>query len=214
MGAPDTTLAGNEVMPDNLIAAVAKQAGFDGNDLVIAVAVAIGESGGRPRAMGPKNSNGSQDFGLWQINYPAHAALFDQPGGSTSWIDPRKNAQWARTVWSGRGGSWAPWTVYNSGNYRLHMNRAKTGVDNIGNEVQVKEWIGTVLRTEMREQLNEQATDPISEIIALAGKALDPKTWVSIGLILAGALMLLLVGWRLMKDNVPTPAKLLKGVLK
>jgi hypothetical protein len=109
------------------IAQYAAAAGFTGEDLVIAVAVALAESGGRVDADNTGlNRDGSTDYGLWQINSVHRASGFDPSRA----FDPSYNAAWAQTVFSNAGASWTPWTTYKSGAYRQHLDVAReaTGI--------------------------------------------------------------------------------------
>jgi surface antigen len=90
------------------IAVVAHTAGFAGNALVMAIAIAMAESGGNA-AVQHLNSDGSTDIGLWQIN-TVHTQY------SRSLLpDPVYNARAAYAI-SGGGASWRAWcTAYNDG---------------------------------------------------------------------------------------------------
>lgn len=107
------------------IAELAQRAGFRGDDLATAVAVAQGESGGRPwvNAFGPEDSRG-----LWQINVAAHADKFDVD----RLYEPQYNAYAARAVWAEAKGfgwdPWRPWSVYTSGAYHEHLPEARRAV--------------------------------------------------------------------------------------
>lgn len=101
-----------------IAAVAAKHAGFTGTDLVVAVAVAGAESGWNPTATN-LNTDGSTDFGMWQIN-SVHADLL----ASADWRDPFANAVMAHKVWADAGGSWTPWTTFVSGAYQAHMGEA------------------------------------------------------------------------------------------
>ena len=108
------------------IALVAQKAGFTGHDLVIAVAVALAESGGNANAKGDVAIGGS--FGLWQIYCVAHPYLIPPwDPNSVAWYDPYQNAQWAYRV-SG-GSNWKPWSTFIHGTYLSHMAEAQAGVD-------------------------------------------------------------------------------------
>jgi hypothetical protein len=100
-------------------AMAARRAGFAGADLVVAVAVAGAESGWVPDATNA-NTNGSTDFGLWQIN-SVHATIL--AGGD--WRDPYDNARMAYRVWAEAGRAWTPWVTYNTGAYRSHLPTAR-----------------------------------------------------------------------------------------
>ena len=107
----------------SLAASAAFAAGFRGNDLVMAVAVAGAESSYRPTV---RNSIGAS--GLWQILQSAHQELFDR----YNWRDPEQNALMAMSVWSAAGRSWSPWTTFTGGAYRAHLAEARAGRDRSG----------------------------------------------------------------------------------
>jgi hypothetical protein len=118
------------------IAAVAKGAGFSGQSLQIAVAVALAESGGNPRAHNRVPPDDS--YGLWQINMlgslgPARRKQFGLSSNSQL-FDPSTNARAAWAI-SNRGTNWRPWSVYLFGQYRLQMARAAEGVKAAGGAV-------------------------------------------------------------------------------
>ncbi len=105
---------------DTDLAEFAYNAGFaDGgaDNLAIAVAIALAESGGRDDAT-HDNPNGSTDYGLWQIN-SVHTDIL----GSGDWRDPQVNARMARVVYEQSGAKFTPWSTYNSGAYRLFLAR-------------------------------------------------------------------------------------------
>ncbi len=106
----------------NDIARVARQAGFTGNGLVWAVAVALAESGGRTDAVGT-NVTGSKDRGLWQINNRAHPDVSDAEA-----LNPLSNAKAAYKISSG-GKNWRPWSAYNNGRAATFLPRARTAVN-------------------------------------------------------------------------------------
>lgn len=111
-----TTLTAQE------IAGAAQQAGFTGQDLVIAVAVAFAESSGETTQVHP-NDDGSTDYGLWQIN-TVHGSLLNQGDK----FNPIDNARMAYTVW--RDSGWGAWTTYNTGAYLPYMARAQLAAGN------------------------------------------------------------------------------------
>ncbi|MFC6088528.1 type VII secretion target [Saccharothrix lopnurensis] len=118
----------SELSPEE-IARHAHAAGFRGEDLTIAVAVALAESGGDPRAHNDTPPDNS--YGLWQINMlgsmgPARRREFGL-GSNRELFDPRENAKAANRI-SGDGRSWTPWTTYTSGKYRRHLDEARRGV--------------------------------------------------------------------------------------
>lgn len=118
------------------IARVAQEAGFSGSALQIAVAVALGESGGNTHAHNAVPPDDS--YGLWQINMigslgPARRRQFGLSSNSQL-FDPATNARAAYAIAS-RGSNFGPWSVYTNGTYRLHMPRAAEGVRRAGGAV-------------------------------------------------------------------------------
>lgn len=110
-------------------AAAAARAGFKGEALVVAVAVAGAESGWNPGATN-SNTNGSTDYGMWQIN-SVHATLL----ASGDWRDPYQNAAMAKRVYDDALG-WGPWVAYTSGAYAKHLPAARGAVAGADTAVQ------------------------------------------------------------------------------
>ncbi|MFJ6675615.1 type VII secretion target [Actinosynnema sp. NPDC091369] len=112
------------------IARHAHDAGFRGQDLTIAVAVALAESGGDPRAHNATPPDNS--YGLWQINMlgamgPARRREFGLES-NRELFDPAENARAANKI-SGDGRSWTPWSTYTNGAYKRHLDEARRGVE-------------------------------------------------------------------------------------
>lgn len=125
------------------------------DDAVVAVAIALAESGGRPDAAGDHLSifdlgyrryaerwacNGYTSWGLWQIHLPAHRdrlrALVgsDNPCDWAGWLsDPDNNARVAYQISQdslvATGSRWRPWTTYNTGAYLSYIDAAAFAVD-------------------------------------------------------------------------------------
>lgn len=108
------------------IAALAKEAGFPASQIPIAVAVAFAESGGSTTIVSKPNTDGSVDKGLWQINSKAHADLLSR----YDYSNPHDNAKMAFIIWSQAGNKWTPWTTFNTGSYRLYLNKGNAGAGN------------------------------------------------------------------------------------
>ena len=107
------------------IAQYASNAGFEGDDLVTAVAIALAESSGNPGAVG---DNGTS-IGLWQIHYTVHPE-FD----SNQLTDPQYNANSAYSLYSRRGNSFNDWSTYTvevNGvfPYTKYLDMAQAGVN-------------------------------------------------------------------------------------
>lgn len=101
------------------IQAYAATAGFTGNDLATAVAIALAESGGNPSAVGDTSlapANGPS-IGLWQINIGSRA---NPQYASANLADPQTNANAAFALYSARG--FQPWSTYTNGAYQAFLN--------------------------------------------------------------------------------------------
>ena len=115
-----TTFSGvfNSLTGGNLtfaqIQSYASNAGFSGDDLNTAVAIALAESSGNPNAAGDPTLGGS--YGLWQVNLKAHPEYTAQ-----QLYDPQTNANAAFTVYSVAQSSFTPWTTFNSGAYEAYL---------------------------------------------------------------------------------------------
>ncbi len=88
------------------VAQIALNAGFRGESLAIAVAIAMAESRLNPRAFRAEADNplGGRDRGLWQINSKANP----QYANDEEMFDPTKNAAAAWALSNG-GTNWKPW---------------------------------------------------------------------------------------------------------
>lgn len=87
-----------------------RRAGGPAGAQAVAAAVALAESGGNPGASN-RNTNGTIDRGLWQIN-SIHGAL--------STFDVMSNARAAVRISSG-GRNWQPWVTFWNGAYRRFL---------------------------------------------------------------------------------------------
>ncbi|WP_158882641.1 transglycosylase SLT domain-containing protein [Amycolatopsis anabasis] len=107
------------------IAQHAYRAGFRGQGLTTAVAVALAESGGNTRAHNgtpPDNS-----YGLWQINMlgsmgPERRRQYHL-SSNNELFNAADNARVAYQI-SGHGKNWGPWSTYTNGAYRKHLSQA------------------------------------------------------------------------------------------
>lgn len=122
------------------IAKLAYNAGFRGEDVKWAVAVALAESGGDAGAVNNKNRDGSVDRGLWQINSVHVGSGFDV----TKAFDPAYNATWAKRIHQSAGNTWKPWyahtprgAAYGSGPAKNHLPRATSAVATMGADTTV-----------------------------------------------------------------------------
>lgn len=110
-------------LSDTQIAQVAANAGFTGEALVTAIAIALAESSGNA---GNTSGDGGTSWGLWQIHWTVHPQ-FDR----NQLLDPNYNAAAAYQL-SGGGTSFYPWSTWRFGQYRNYINRARTAAASIG----------------------------------------------------------------------------------
>lgn len=107
--------------------ALAAGAGFTGDDLVTAVAVALAESGGNPQAYNPEVTahapQGYGSFGLWQIYLKAHPEFQGQ-----NLFDPQTNAAAAYSVYAAAGNSFRPWSTFTSSAYVAHVDAVQAAL--------------------------------------------------------------------------------------
>lgn len=111
----------------NSIANYAQNAGFAGNDLITAIAIALAESSGNPNAYNPETAAGTPvgkgSYGLWQIYLNAHPEFSGQ-----NLYDPQTNANAAYSIYSGAGESFSAWSTFNSGAYQAQLAVAQSQV--------------------------------------------------------------------------------------
>jgi hypothetical protein len=89
---------------------LARAAGWTFQEATTAVAVSIAEDGsGDPAAMSGRNTDGSFDFCLWQVNSRWHQRF----GGTAALADPFTCAQAAHTIYGIQG--WCAWSTFERG---------------------------------------------------------------------------------------------------
>ena len=103
----------------------ARGAGFSPDEAVTATAIAVAESGGRPRAHNPNPPDDS--YCLMQINMlgrlgPDRRARFHLRS-NTDLYHPPTCMRVAYGI-SAAGSNWRPWTTYTRGTYRQYLARA------------------------------------------------------------------------------------------
>lgn len=101
----------------------ASNAGFVGDDLTTAVAIALAESSGDTGAYNPETKAGAAEgkgsYGLWQIYLTAHPEY-----EGVNLYDPQTNANAAYSIFLAAGG-FNPWSTYKSGAYEAHLQEAQ-----------------------------------------------------------------------------------------
>ena len=104
---------------------LAYDAGFRGDNLRMAVAVALAESGGNPNAYNAElaagTAPGAGSRGLWQIYGTAHPQY-----NSSIAFDPIVNARGAYEIYKQAGNRFTPWSTFNNGMAVSIYNSLKT----------------------------------------------------------------------------------------
>ena len=100
--------------------AAARRAGFSAAESVTATAISLAEDSSRMLHATNHNSDGSTDFGPWQINSVHLTPQFVSTYGNV--FNLQDNARMAYAVYQSQG--WHAWSTYNSGAYRAHLKAA------------------------------------------------------------------------------------------
>jgi hypothetical protein len=159
------------------IADAARNAGWSGADVTTATAIALAESGGAPGAT-HHNTNGTTDYGLWQIN-SVHASALAQG----DWRVPADNARMAHKVWADAGNSFTPWVTFTNGAYKGKVAQAsdQSGLGSVGG------LVGNVV--------DGSLLGPLSGPLDLLGKALTTLTsvefWRRAGMLILGGMLIM-----------------------
>ena len=170
------------------IAGYAQAAGFPPQEIETATAVALAESGGETTATN-KNTNGSIDYGLWQIN-TVHGSLLTQGDK----FNPLDNARMAYTVWNGAGKKWTPWTVYKTGAYLAQKGAATLGAANpsppaeAGADVNATQ-AGLIPTASPLDVLGPLGT-ALGSIVETFNRLTSGGLWLRIGAFMVGSLLI------------------------
>jgi len=111
----------------NSLRALCQWAGWRGQDLNIAVAVATAESKGNARALGDTTITTPKwgpSVGLFQIRtlkHPGDYSGVDAKRVYSKLFDAEYNAQLAHSIWKKDG--WRPWSTYTSGAYKQYLGK-------------------------------------------------------------------------------------------
>lgn len=181
--------------------AAAERAGFTPAQSVVAAAIAMAESGGESAAVGPTNSNGTRDYGAWQIN-SVHASIL----ASGDWRNLDDNARMAKRVFDMQG--FKAWTVFNTGGYRSHLSAAESATTSKVSKASTVSPLPSVTPTASSNPLTSVG-DAVSALSTLP-QTLDK--WGSAFAIIVGAIFLVVVGLALIfrreaADTAKTVAK-------
>jgi Lysozyme like domain len=116
------------------VAALAYDAGWRGNNVITATAIAHAESGNRTDAVGPTLSCGQGAQGLFQINVCVNHC--------SNPTDPKANTACAYRVFRSQG--WNAWSTYKSGAYKQYIMDATQAYQGAGNQSQVNEILKSI----------------------------------------------------------------------
>jgi cell wall-associated NlpC family hydrolase len=110
---------------------ILQQAGFSGQSLNTAYAIAMAESGGNARAFNGNTSTGDQSYGLFQINMlggmgPERRKQFGLSSNDDLY-NALENARVAYKMSKG-GTDWSPWSTYKRGDYKKYMGQSGAAV--------------------------------------------------------------------------------------
>lgn len=142
---------GGEITGGNAgLLSILKKAGFKGQGLKTAYAVAMAESGGRRTAHNPNAKTGDNSYGLFQINMlgsmgPARRKQYGLKSNEQL-FDPLTNAKIAYKMSKG-GTNWQPWSAYKNGSYKKHLGALRTTKAPNGQQVVLgptTSWNGSV----------------------------------------------------------------------
>jgi hypothetical protein len=161
------------------IASVLKQAGWPAQELPLAVAIVLGESGGRTDARGDESlmtATWGPSIGLFQIR----SVKAERGKGTTrdelANLDPLTNARHALTIRKSQG--FAAWTVFNTKAYAQFMGKALLGVANPSNILpDLPNPVGDTI-------------DGLNSIKDTVAFIVDPKNWVRVGMFFLGTILM------------------------
>jgi hypothetical protein len=170
------------------IYALARDAGFTAGQGVTMTAIALAESGG-DTAVTHRNTNGSLDVGLWQIN-SIHGY------SESAMKDPFQNAKAAKAIHAKQG--YNAWTVFKSGAYNRQLPAALSGVPSSGTSLSsilagiktlasVGDDVAGAIPGQLAELTGAKAAMSALELVSRAGTWInDPRNWLRIVYVMIG----------------------------
>lgn len=182
---------------------------------VTATAVALAEHGGSVNpAATHRNSDGSIDTGVWQIN-SVHRRT--HPEWTVAWLQVPENNARAMEVVSGGGSNWQPWSTFRDGKYRSYLAQARTAVEATSGstgDLSISERLGDVVGG-----VGDIASNPLDVLSDVAGAITggfgavvefvnrigawitDPHNWIRVGYVIGGGLLVVAAGAALAGDT-------------
>ncbi len=128
-------MAEKKMLSDSELANLLYEAGFRGDRLKTAFAVAKAESNARPKAYNPPSNNtGDDSYGIFQINMigdlgPDRRKRYNLERDEDL-FDPARNARVAFEM-SNKGKDWGAWTTYTGGKYKQFMKDADKALESL-----------------------------------------------------------------------------------
>jgi len=118
------------VTPLNVIAEYLRAAGFDGDALVLMLAITLGESSGDPYSHGDRHITDDKwgdSVGWFQVRTVHAQKGSGGPRDVDALLDPRHQADAAWRISAG-GTNFVPWGAYTNGSYKKFLDRARKAV--------------------------------------------------------------------------------------
>lgn len=152
------------------------------------VAIALAESSGETDVVGGPNSNGTHDYGLWQIN-EIHKDLLSR----YDWKNPNDNYAMATQIYIGAGNRFTPWSTYNNGAYATHMAEATLA------------WghpdMSKADKNAITDAANAAGQVIQGNIWGALGTLFQSSTWVRVGEAIAGLMLIIIALWPMIKSQ-------------
>jgi hypothetical protein len=123
-----------KLTPAQVYALARAHGGLDAPAAVLATAIAMGESGLNPDAVGDvgiQTGDWGPSIGLWQVRSLKSQSGTGKSRDATRLKDPIFNAKAMGEI-SGGGKNWRPWSVYTNGTYKKFLPAVTTSVDGMG----------------------------------------------------------------------------------
>jgi hypothetical protein len=178
------------------LSALIQGAGATSEEAPIMVAISLSESGGKANAT-HRNTDGTQDTGLWMINDVHHGAE-PIPAFRKRMLLPTQNAKQAVAVLHSQG--LTAWTDYRNKKYQRFMGKDTTVVTDKDTVTGSLSGVGDILKT------TEQ----------VAGALLNPSTYLRLGKGLLGGLLVVvgIGGLVFVVGKQVNPSAIAKAVVK
>lgn len=176
-------------------------AGFPADTCVEAAATGYAESSLVTNAVN-RNTNGSVDLGVFQINSVHKPAGMSMTAWTKKMFSPIDNAKEALRI-SGGGRNWSPWYAHGTSRYRTGLKLAREEWAKL--KADTKSGTGEV-KTEVDAGIAQPLVDGIAGITGgvtdFVGALTDWKTWARVGMAVGGALLLIAAIAMLAKEQV------------